>query len=420
MPEENESSHPPSPVTWPLLTSDLPGIGGSIKCHPEDFRVDEVPLYPPSGTGTHVYACIEKSGLSTPEALGAIARRLGLRPRDIGYAGLKDTQALTRQWISVEHVDPARLLSLEHPKLRILEVTRHGNKLRLGHLAGNRFQIRIRHISVSIEAAQEYTTAVLAILRTRGCPNYFGPQRFGRRGNNHHLGEAILLDQRAEFVDRLLGGAHPADPPDVSQARRCYEAGNYEEAAGWWPTSAREERRVLRELLKNRGNKSRAYRIADRRSKRFFVSAYQAALFNEVLARRLPELDRILPGDIAVKHSNGACFAVTDPAEEQSRCQNWEISPTGPMFGPRMAAVTEDAGNIENSILAGAQPVLEQDSRIARDLGRGTRRALRCLARDIQHATGQDEHGEYLQLSFELDPGCYATTLLAEIMKHPG
>ncbi len=411
MPEEN-------PV--PLRTSDLPGIGGSIKCHAEDFRVDEVPLYPPSGTGTHVYACIEKTGLSTPEALGTVARRLGLRPRDIGYAGLKDTRALTRQWISVEHVDPAQLLSLEHPGLRIVEVHRHGNKLRLGHLAGNRFQIRIRHISVPIKPAQEYTAAVLTVLREQGCPNYFGPQRFGRRGNNHRLGEAILMDQRAEFVDRLLGGPHPADPPDVSQARRCYDAGQYEEAANWWPASAREERRVLRELLKNRGNKSRAYRIADRRGKRFFVSAYQAALFNEVVARRLSTLDRILPGDIALKHSNGACFAVTDPGEEQNRCQTWEISPTGPMFGPRMATVTATAGDIENAVLAGAQPVLEQDSRIARDLGRGTRRSLRCRPRDIQLVTGQDEHGEYLQLRFELDPGCYATTLLAEIMKPPG
>ncbi len=74
--------------------------------------------------------------------------------------------------------------------------------------------------------------------------------------------------------------------------------------AGLRVPSAREERRLLRELIRNRGNKSKAYRMADRHAKRFFVSAYQAALFNQVLARRLARLDRLLPGDIAIKHSN--------------------------------------------------------------------------------------------------------------------
>jgi tRNA pseudouridine13 synthase len=157
--------------------------------------------------------------------------------------------------------------------------------------------------------------------------------------------------------------------------------------------------------------------MADRHAKRFFVSAYQAALFNQVLARRLARLDRLLPGDIAIKHSNGACFAVTDPAAEQARCRSWEISPTGPMLGPRMAMPTDTAGDIEKEILAPAQPALEQDPRIARDLGRGGRRALRCLAREDLLTVGRDEQGDYLQLAFVLDPGCYATTLLAEVMK---
>jgi len=412
-----DSPSQPLPETWPLLTGGLPGTGGNIKCRPSDFCVEECPLYTPSGTGTHIYACMEKRGLSTPEAIGRIARHLGCRPRDIGYAGLKDTQALTRQWISVEHVDPESLLSLDRPGLQIREVTRHGNKLRLGHLAGNRFQIRLRDIRIPLDEAQSRATAVLAVLRERGCPNYFGPQRFGRRGDNPLLGQAILLDRREDFINCLLGCPHPADPPDVTQARRCYEAGDYEGAATLWPASAREERRILRELLRNRGNKSKAYRIADRRAKRFFVSAYQAALFNQVLARRLAQLDRLLPGDIAIKHSNGACFTVTDPTAEQTRCQRWEISPTGPMLGPRMAMPTDTAGDIEKEILATAQPALEQDPRIARDLGRGGRRALRCLAREDHITVGSDEQGDYLQLAFVLDPGCYATTLLAEVMK---
>ncbi len=117
----------------PFLTADIPGVGGVIKQRPEDFLVEEVPLYEPSGSGTHVYFRIEKKGLPTIQAVQEIARALCRQKCEIGYAGLKDADAVTRQMLSIEHVDPVVVQSLDVPGVRVLNVSRHTNKLKLGH-----------------------------------------------------------------------------------------------------------------------------------------------------------------------------------------------------------------------------------------------------------------------------------------------
>ena len=132
----------------PFLTNEFPALQCAIKTCDEDFIVEELPLYEPSGQGTHVYALIEKKGISTPDALAQIARVLGIPRWQIGFAGQKDARAVTRQWISVEHIKPEQLLELDIPKIKVLSVDRHGNKLKLGHLSGNRFVIRLRKLQI--------------------------------------------------------------------------------------------------------------------------------------------------------------------------------------------------------------------------------------------------------------------------------
>ncbi|MCH7813494.1 MAG: tRNA pseudouridine(13) synthase TruD, partial [Planctomycetes bacterium] len=179
-------------IELPYQTADSPGIGGRIKTEARDFRVEELPLYRPSGTGTHTYFGIEKTGLTTQQAVSRLAAALGKRPRDVGYAGLKDARAVTCQTLSVEHVDPQRVERLDLPGIRIQWVDRHTNKLKLGHLAGNRFLIKIREVA---DPSLPGVEAVLAALTRRGLPNYFGPQRFGRRGDNAAIGRAALQGQ---------------------------------------------------------------------------------------------------------------------------------------------------------------------------------------------------------------------------------
>ncbi len=126
------------------LTAALPGTGGAVRATPDDFEVEEIPAYVPSGQGEHVFLLVEKVGIDTPEAASRIATALGLEPGDVSWAGLKDRVARSRQWLCVPARAEAALGALgPTAELRILSHARHGNKLRVGHLRGNRFRIRI-------------------------------------------------------------------------------------------------------------------------------------------------------------------------------------------------------------------------------------------------------------------------------------
>jgi tRNA pseudouridine13 synthase len=231
-------------------------------------------------------------------------------------------------------------------------------------------------------------------LECKGVPNYFGPQRFGSRMANHLLGQAVLNDQPEEFIDLFLG-----EPP------------------GQAPSQGPDERRALKVLDKSSGDKKSAYRSINNNLKKFFVSAYQSYIFNRVLAARMPDIDKILPGDMAYLHNHGACFCVEDAQAEQPRCTRFEISPTGPLFGQRLTRLTGPAGQIENDILK--QEGIDADDWKGKwySTPRGGRRPLRFQPRNWTVTGGLDNLGEYLELNFELDSGCYATTLLREITK---
>ncbi len=300
----------------PFLTQDLPGVGGVIKTRPEDFFVEELPLYEPSGSGTHVYAQIEKRGLGTREALDRVARALGILRRDIGSAGLKDAHAVARQWISIEHVPPERLEQLSLAEVRVLQTTRHTNKLKPGHLRGNRFVVRLRRLALAPEEALSIAEKVLSILTRRGVPNYFGPQRFGNHRNNHLLGRALARNDADTFMDEFLGRPNEqADSAAVFQARSLYEEGRYEEALRSWPGQFADHRRALRAILAGKGKKKRGLFTVDKHLQGLFISAYQSDIFNRVLAARMPQIDRVLLGDMAYKHDNGACFRVEQPVQ---------------------------------------------------------------------------------------------------------
>ncbi|NLH41677.1 MAG: tRNA pseudouridine(13) synthase TruD [Planctomycetes bacterium] len=402
----------------PFLTSDLPGVGGVIKSRPEDFFVEEIPAYEPSGSGTHVYAQIEKKGLGTREALDRIARALNIQRRDIGTAGLKDAHAVARQWISIEHIEPARLEQLSLAEVRVIKTSRHTNKLKPGHLRGNRFAVRLRRLAMPPEEALAIAEKTLAILVAKGVPNYFGPQRFGNHRNNHLLGRALARNDADGFMDEFLGRPNAEfDSATVFKARSLYEQGQYEEAIKSWPGQFADHRRALRAIIAGKGKKKRGLFTVDKHLQGLFISAYQSDLFNRVLAARMPDIDRVLQGDMAYKHDNGACFRVEQPEVEQPRCERFEISPTGPLIGQRTTRLTGPAGEIENPILE-AESLGQSESGHMKRLGaRGGRRPLRFQPRNAGLKSGLDDLGPYLELRFELDAGCYATTLISEITK---
>ncbi len=392
----------------PFLTDSYPGIGGRIKVVPEDFIVEEIPLYQPCGEGQHVYVGLEKRGLSTYQAISAIAQGVRVSSKDIGYAGLKDAHAVTRQMISIDGVDPGRVEALDLPGIKILWVSQHRNKLKMGHLAGNLFTIRVRDVG---EDAQSVAQVVLNELQRRGVPNYFGEQRFGSRENTHLLGRALLRGDADVFAREYLGHPQSGDNSEVYAAREAFDAGDYRAALARWPSSLSEERRMLAAMVRNRHDARQALGVLDKKLRRLFMSAYQSYLFNRLLAQRIRTLDRLEEGDVAFIHASGAAFLVRDPVAEQPRADRLEISPSGPLFGPKVLLAEGGPGQQERELLeeVGLSPA---EFRLPGVRLKGARRPLRVPVTDVQIAW---DDGAIL--SFCLPPGSYATEVLREVMK---
>jgi tRNA pseudouridine13 synthase len=393
------------------LTQDLPGIGGRIKEQVQDFQVEELPLYSPSGEGQHTFFEIRKVGISTFHAVRAIARALGVSPNAIGYAGLKDAQAITCQVLSVEGIPPGVVTALDLPNIRVMWAERHRNRLKIGHLRGNRFTIRVSQVHESaLPACQD----ILDTLSRRGVPNRFGPQRFGQRGDSANLGRAVVQQDAVEFIRAFLGRPHPNESLGVRVAREKFDAGQWMEALNLFPGSMADERRALQALIRARGDHGQAYAAVPKRLKMFLLSAYQSALFNRVLEARLQTLDRVYVGDLAMKHPGRSVFRVEDEDVEQPRAARFEISPTGPIFGFKMMQALGQQGALEAEILAAEDLTLE-DFRVGGGIkAGGERRALRFQVQepDLWYDEG-------VMLRFSLPRGCYATAVLAEIMKEP-
>jgi tRNA pseudouridine13 synthase len=161
----------------------LPGTGLA----PEDFIVEEIPLYRPSGEGEHTFVRVEKRLRNSEGVRRELARLAGVPPAAVGYAGRKDRVAIARQWFSVPGLDPQRALALEGEGIRVLEAVRHPHKLRTGQLRGNRFELTLRDLSAPGRVA-----AALAEMVSRGMPNRFGAQRFGSDGGNAARARALL------------------------------------------------------------------------------------------------------------------------------------------------------------------------------------------------------------------------------------
>lgn len=338
----------------PCMTDAIPGIHGRIRATPEDFQVQERPLYLPCGEGEHLYVTVTKRGLSTPDLVRRLSSVLGVKTLAIGVAGLKDARAVTTQMVSIQGVQPDRLDRVK-PDDHIVKIDvlgRHRNRLRTGHHAGNHFRLVVRDIA---DHAPESVPAILELLIKRGVPNYFGPQRQGKGGDNYLIGASLLTDQ--------------------------------------------------------------ARREAMSRSKRiWYLNTYQSHLFNRIVARRIDRLDRILTGDWAMKAENGACFLVDDAETEQPRADRFEIHPTGILFGSRVSWAGGEPGRIEEAVVAEAGTTKEALVLAAKACGfRGERRALRVRLADLDWSLD----GSALTLSFSLPPGAYATSVLRELMKSP-
>lgn len=395
-----------------FLTAQLQGTGGSLRQQPEDFQVDEIPLYEPCGAGDHLYLRIEKCGLTTYDLVRELATALGCDEREIGYAGLKDARAITRQTVSVPLRKPEDVKGLQIPGVTILAATRHGNKLRPGHLAGNRFRIRIHRPE---RDADQRAEAILGVLTDIGVPNRFGEQRYGAQGNSHRVGRAILHGDFPVAIAEIIGDPEQIMHSGWQQAAAAFRGGDLATAIASLPRHCRPERRLL-EMIRAGKSPRQAVLAMPRQLLRLYLSACQSSLFDRLVDMRLASLERLWPGDLAYKHSNGACFLVTDTAAEQVRADAFEISPSAPLYGCKMKLAAGQAGVLEQSLLDKERLTLEA-FRLPGGLAmEGERRPLRVPIEAPQCRM----EGDDLLLCFALPKGSFATTVLAEVMKTGG
>ena len=409
-----------NPLPQRYLTAGA-GIGGTIKTRPEDFLVEEVPLYDPCGTGEHLYLGIQKTGVSHMELISHLRRHFDVPRRAIGFAGMKDKAAVTQQTISI-YLPEGRWMPgpVQHERIDVLWTSRHTNKIRLGHLAGNRFSIRIRDVD---PVKVTVIPAMLARLHDVCLPNYFGPQRFGYRRNNHLLGLLLLRQDFDGMAAELLGSTGSAFPEYQLQRRELFDEGRFEAAAAMWTPADRNELTVCKAFAGGRSGGS-AVRAVGRTALTFWISALQSAVFNRVLDRRLLDetLDHLVEGDLAWKHDNGAVFRVTaaelSRPELSQRVAARDVSPSGPLWGAGMTSAEGAVGVIERDALHSLGVSCDElESGLVRF--KGARRPLRVPVHNAVTDAGADEHGPYIRVAFDLPPGAYATVLLREIMKTP-
>ncbi|MFT5431928.1 MAG: tRNA pseudouridine13 synthase [Myxococcota bacterium] len=326
MSEENPVDEPspqvdePPPPWAPVRLTGLPVAGGTFVPSPEDFRVIEEPLYEPCGTGEHLYVRFRKEGLTTRDVVTRAARLFGLQDRDIGYAGLKDKFATTEQTISIPRVPVAGAAGLDGDGVTVLDAILHNNKLRTGHLRGNRFEMTIRGGDAD---AAERATAILDALKTTGVPGFFGLQRFGKGGSN------------------------------VRQAFKVLKKGPRAAGSGW------KARLVVSALQSAIFNDYLRSRIADDT----FLT--------------------VLEGDVLMKTDSGGRFVCEDPATDQVRFDAFEVAIGGPIIGPKMtvAGAGSVPAELETAVLSRAELTIESFDKV-RKLAQGTRRPLRVSLTD--------------------------------------
>ncbi|MDX1467672.1 MAG: tRNA pseudouridine(13) synthase TruD, partial [Halomonas sp.] len=345
------------PPAWPRVLDDAfgPPPAGDYRAAPEDFRVEEVLDFAPEGEGEHLWLFIEKRDLTTAMAVRELARLCEVSPRAVGYAGMKDRVAVTRQWLSVQlpgREAPEGLSErLAGRGIRVLEQARHPRKLKRGVHRANRFSLRLTGAAV--------TDATVAArwerLCREGVANYFGPQRFGPHGRNLQRARGVL-------------------------------------ARGW---RKRDDRDGM------------------------LLSATRSFLFNELLAARIRDGSWAtpLPGEVVMLDGSASQFDVApDDAEAlaalRERAARLDLHPAGVLWGSGDSRAAGEAGAREAAVVARYPHLCDGLERAGVRLGR---RALRLRLGEPALTRGDDA----LWLSFSLPRGAFATAVLRELIAHP-
>jgi tRNA pseudouridine13 synthase len=401
------------------------GIGGSIRNKYEDFYVEEIPETLPSGTGPNTWILIEKVSRNTLDVVLDIARELHLSRKRMGFAGMKDKAAITRQWICISNIKPDELSDLEELlyNVEILKIAQNEKKLRIGQLVGNKFRILIRETADPKKDAGTAQEILTQLIRS-GVPNYYGWQRFGKnRPNTHIVGKFLIKNDLKGAVDSYIGNPYLKEANHIKVARELYDEGYHQEAYESMPSGMRYEKMMLRKLIKEKKNKGELTEESYKKAllslpkplSRMFVNAFQSFLFNKAVSERVKMgVNHYIEGDIIIDNEEHLIHEFQED-QIQEQIMNFEAHPTAPLFGTKVPLAEGVVGVMERRILVQEKIELE-DFKVPKmpKLGsHGLRRAIRFKIWDVK----VDYKDEGVLMEFSIPKGCYATAVLREIMK---
>jgi tRNA pseudouridine13 synthase len=412
--------------------SAAPGVPGRLKSSSEAFRVTEISSYPmPDPEGMYAILRVVSRDWEQHELAAAIARRLGLAPNAVQWAGTKDRRAIAERLLSYRGPLPDRELSL--PRVEVIEAYRARDGLVLGHHYGNAFDLRVDALGVPPnEALPAFRTVEAELRALGGFPNFFGPQRFGEvRPITHEVGRWVVRGDLGRAVDAYLIDLPPGGRPGTGDAARgAY--GQYRDAARAlreFPSEYRFELSLLEHLARGH-TPQRAFRALSRDLRLLFVHAFQSYLFNRWLSERakanLPlgapvEGDEILRlgRDGAVRSQEGIPVAADNLFECTELVARGRALVAGPLVGFETPDVPGPAGELLNRLLA-IEGVDRTMFRLPSTPEIASRGAARPILLPVPPLGLSTEGGDRVRFQFALPKGAYATVLLREFLKSEG
>ncbi|MDR1460455.1 MAG: tRNA pseudouridine(13) synthase TruD [Campylobacteraceae bacterium] len=336
-----------------------------------DFVVSEIPLYEFSNEGEHLVLHVRKKDLTTWQMLQVFSQISGAKMRDFGYAGLKDKDGMTTQYISIHKSYEKAFENFTHQNIKILSSNYHNNKIKIGHLKGNRFFIRLKKV-LPIDALK--IKEAFGRISKEGYPNYFGYQRFGKSGDNFNEGRAILLGERRERNRKLedfLISAYQSElfnhwlskRVEISKYFESFNEKELQSTLGW-------DKNDIKEVKK------------------------QSQFF------------KLLKGDVCHHYPHGKAFICEDVGAELERFNAKDITITGWLVGGRTMRACDLAGEIENDCFDEAEVFSNKLD--------GTRRFAWNFIENPEFKYKEED--AWVELAFTLTKGAYATVVLEEIL----
>jgi tRNA pseudouridine13 synthase len=409
-----------------------PGIGGRLKRAPSDFRVQELSAYPlPDPDGPVTVLRVESEGWEQHELTGRLAQQIGVPAQTIRWAGTKDRRAIAERILSYRGPPPGPG-TIDIPHVTVREIYRAREELVLGHHYGNRFDLRLRELSESLDVGIARADTISAELgASGGFPNFFGAQRFGEvRPITHAVGRALVQGNVARAVEIYLCEIPPGETPLGSSARRDYaEHRDPIRALRDFPPALQFERQMLDHLARGQ-SPERALRALSRPLRTLFIHAYQAHLFNRYMSRRWAagfSLVEPSAGDWLLRVAKDGTVPGRDPIpvtndnlnEGRILVAQAKGRLVGPLVGYSTPSFTGGGGEILDSLLA--------EDGVTRDRFRlpatpdlasaGNWRPFWCPAPPIDIVGEPSDTDPALRFTFNLPRGSYATVLLREFTK---